>query len=196
MKSDPRPIPQNQSASRESTWPEVRALFESALELKDEERELFLLKECGLNHELKREVQALLDDSDQTDFLETPLASIKSLFQTESLLPTADDHQTGARIGAYRLEKEIGRGGMGAVYQASRADSEFDKRVAIKLIRDGWENAHAIRRFRHERQILARLENPYIARLIDGGTTESGLPYFVMEFVEGQPVNQYCERTH
>ena len=99
----------------------------------------------------------------------------------------------GTRLGAYRLEREIGQGGMGAVYLATRADSEFDKRVAIKLIRDGAASEFAIRRFRNERQILARLENAYIARLIDGGTTESGLPYFVMEYVEGQPVTQYCD---
>jgi serine/threonine protein kinase/Tol biopolymer transport system component/tetratricopeptide (TPR) repeat protein len=195
MNSDPCPIsPENQSALTGNSWPRVRALFESALELEDEDRDLFLQNECGLNQELRQEVQALLDGYDQTgDFLETPLLSVKSLLQTDSLTPAEDYRQTGTRIGAYRLEQEIGRGGMGAVYLASRADSEFDKRVAIKLIRDGLENAQAIRRFRHERQILARLENPYIARLIDGGTTEAGLPYFVMEFVEGKPVNQYCE---
>ena len=82
---------------------------------------------------------------------------------------------------------------MGAVYLATRADREFDKRVAIKLIREGAASEFAIRRFRNERQILARLENGYIARLIDGGTTEKGLPYFVMEYVDGQPVTQYCD---
>jgi serine/threonine protein kinase len=82
---------------------------------------------------------------------------------------------------------------MGAVYLATRADSEFDKRVAIKLIRDGLESDFLIRRFRHERQILARLENAYIARLIDGGTTATGSPYFVMEYVDGQSLKEYCE---
>ena len=195
MKSDPCPIPpENESASSGSPWPEIKALFESALELKDGDRERFLSRECGPNQELRREVEALLHSYDETgDFLETPLASVKSLLQTESLSPAVDYRQAGRRIGAYRLEREIGRGGMGAVYLATRADSEFDQRVAIKLIRDGSENDFAIRRFRHERQILARLENAYIARLIDGGTTETGSPYFVMEFVEGQAVNQYCE---
>ena len=99
----------------------------------------------------------------------------------------------GLRVGAYELVREIGRGGMGSVYLATRADSEFRKRVAIKLIRHGMESPFAIRRFRNERQILATLEHPNIARLIDGGTTEKGFPYVVMELVEGEPLLQYCE---
>jgi len=89
--------------------------------------------------------------------------------------------------------KEIGRGGMGSVYLAVRDDDEFERRVAIKLIRRGMEIDFIVRRFRNERQILANLDHPYIARLLDGGTTEDGLPYFVMEYVEGRPVHRYCE---
>ncbi len=96
------------------------------------------------------------------------------------------------RIGPYKLIRELGRGGMGAVYLAERADETFRQRVAIKLIRRGMEVDEVLRRFRHERQILASLDHPNIARLLDGGTTEDGLPYFVMEYIEGEPMDEYC----
>jgi serine/threonine protein kinase len=192
MTSDSSQIPPENQAD---TWSEVQATFESARKLEGRGRELFLVERCGNNAELRREVEALLEDHDETlDLLENPLSPSTPPRKTESPLPAgADGPLIGTRIGAYRLEREIGQGGMGAVYLATRADSEFDKRVAIKLIRAGLESDFAIRRFRHQRQILARLENPYIARLIDGGTTAAGAPYFVMEYVEGQSVTQYCE---
>jgi serine/threonine protein kinase len=93
-----------------------------------------------------------------------------------------------------RLLREIGRGGMGAVYLAERADGQFDKRVAIKLIKRGMDTEAIVRRFHYERQILASLNHPNIARLFDGGTTEDGLPYFVMEYIEGEPLLDYCKR--
>jgi serine/threonine protein kinase/Tol biopolymer transport system component/tetratricopeptide (TPR) repeat protein len=156
---------------------------------------VFLDRVCEHDVALREEILSLLANHDESgEFLDTPIASVPSLLGRE-LRPAVPepDTQIGARIGAYRIEKEIGRGGMGEVYLATRADSEFEKRVAIKLIRDGAESALAIGRFRRERQILARLENAYIARLIDGGTTPDGLPYFVMEYVEGVPINHYCD---
>lgn len=177
-----------------SFWPEVKALFEAALVLHGEERDLFVKHSCAGNFALQEEVETLLASYEETgEFLENPIASMPSFFDQEILPAPEKDKLIGARVGAYRLQQEIGRGGMGEVYLAVRADSEFDKRVAIKLIRGGSETAFAINRFRRERQILARLENAYIARLIDGGTTADGLPYFVMEYVEGQPINQYCD---
>ena len=101
----------------------------------------------------------------------------------------------GRRLGSYRIEREIGRGGMGAVYEASRADNEFNKRAAIKLVKRGMDTDFILRRFRKERQILAALDHPHIAGLLDGGTTEDGLPYFVMEFIEGQPLYSYCDNN-
>src|SRR5918998_1283734 len=103
------------------------------------------------------------------------------------------DPALGRRIGAYRIAREIGRGGMGAVYLAERADSEFRRRVAIKLIKRGMDTDFILRRFRNERQILATLDHPYIARLLDGGTTEDGVPYFVMEYIEGLPIYRFCD---
>ena len=99
----------------------------------------------------------------------------------------------GRRLGAYRIEREIGRGGMGAVYEAVRADNEFRKRVAIKLVKRGMDTDFILRRFRKERQILAALDHPHIAGLLDGGTTDDGLPYFVMEYIEGKPLYGYCD---
>ncbi|MGZ6071659.1 MAG: serine/threonine protein kinase [Myxococcaceae bacterium] len=96
------------------------------------------------------------------------------------------------RIGPYRLLKELGHGGMGTVFLAVRADEQFEKRVALKVVR-GSDSEEVIRFFRRERQILAGLEHPNIARLLDGGTTDDGLPYFVMEHVEGEPIDRYCD---
>jgi serine/threonine protein kinase/tetratricopeptide (TPR) repeat protein len=100
---------------------------------------------------------------------------------------------TGRRVGSYRLVREIGRGGMGAVYLAERADSEYHKLVAVKVVKRGMDTDFILRRFRHERQLLATFDHPNIARLLDGGTTDEGLPFFVMEYVEGQPLYQYCD---
>ena len=102
--------------------------------------------------------------------------------------------QTGdVRVGPYRLTRELGRGGMGTVYLAVRSDDAFQKRVAIKVLKRGMDTEAIVRRFRHERQILASLEHPYIAGLLDGGTTPEGLPYFAMEYVEGPTIVDYCE---
>ncbi|HXW08654.1 MAG TPA: serine/threonine-protein kinase [Vicinamibacterales bacterium] len=99
----------------------------------------------------------------------------------------------GASLGPYRLVREIGRGGMGTVYLAVREDDEFRKRVAIKVLKPGMDSEAIVRRFRHERQILAGLDHPYIANLLDGGTTPEGLPYFAMEYIDGQPIDRWCE---
>jgi serine/threonine protein kinase len=98
----------------------------------------------------------------------------------------------GSRIGAYRIVEEIGRGGMGAVYLACRDDQAYEKRVAVKLIKRGMDTDVILRRFRHERQILAHLDHPNIVMLLDGGTTTDGLPYFIMGYVDGQPIDAYC----
>ncbi len=195
MQSGARPrSPEDWDKNGNISWPEVKALFEEALTFDGADRELFLQRSCAENLQLKHEVEGLLQNHDEEgDFLDRPIASVSSLLENELLRPAEQENQIGARIGAYRIEKELGRGGMGEVYLAVRADSEFDKRVAIKLIRNGSESAMAISRFRRERQILARLENAYVARLLDGGTTPYGLPYLVMEYVEGKSITEYCE---
>ena len=99
----------------------------------------------------------------------------------------------GDRVGAYELLSELGQGGMGMVYLARRADDQFQKKVAIKLIRPGMASEFSLQRFRSERQISASLEHPNIARLFDGGATAHGMPYFVLEYVDGEPLTEYCE---
>ena len=172
-------------------WELVKSLFELALTVGPDGRAAFLEEHCGPDEELRSEVISLLESHDDSDeFLETPVMSVKDMVDVP-ISPSI--RMVGKRIGAWEVVREIGRGGMGAVFLAVRADNEFQKRVAIKLIRGGMESDFLIRRFRRERQILARLEHPYIARLIDGGATPDGLPYFVMEYVEGESLGQYCE---
>ena len=129
-------------------------------------------------------------------FLETPAAELAG---PEPLTAGEEDPRDealppGTRLGAYELGEAVGRGGMGIVYRAVRADDEYRQVVAVKVIRRGMDTAVGQRRFREERQILAGLDHPGIARLLDGGTTEAGLPYFVMEYVEGEPIDAYCDR--
>ena len=138
--------------------------------------------------ELRGELQALIaahDEAGET-FLNTPAAiGFNDL--------TGPDPLIGKRVGAYQLVELIGSGGMGEVYRAFRADDEYQRQVAIKLIRTDQSSAQLIRRFKNERQILARFDHANIARMFDGGTTEEGVPYFVMELIEGEPINRYCE---
>ncbi len=110
-----------------------------------------------------------------------------------SVLPSEDDAVRGLRIGSYQVLRQLGEGGMGTVYLAARADQEFRKHVAIKVIRKGMDSAEIVARFRRERQILAALDHPNIAKLFDGGTTEDGLSYFVMEYIQGRPLGEYCD---
>jgi eukaryotic-like serine/threonine-protein kinase len=114
--------------------------------------------------------------------------------EAETATAAAGTHPLDLRIGAYRALREIGRGGMGRVYLAARADEEYQKRVAIKVIRADVDRDEVVSRFRRERQILASLDHPNISRFLDGGATEDGRPYFVMEYVEGRPIDQYCDR--
>ena len=111
---------------------------------------------------------------------------------TRSTVRVADAME-GARVGPYRIIREVGRGGMGTVYLAVRSDDEFQKRVALKVLRRGMDTDAIVQRFRNERQILASLEHPFISALLDGGTTPDGLPYFAMEFVDGRPIDEYCD---
>ena len=135
-------------------------------------------------------MEGLLEADAKLDgFIEQPVAGLPAdLFAEE-----AENGVGGPPFGPYRIVREIGRGGLGAVYLAARADDAYRKEVAIKLIRRGLDTDDILRRFRNERQILAQLDHPNIARLLDGGTSDDGLPYFVMEYVEGEPLVAYCD---
>jgi eukaryotic-like serine/threonine-protein kinase len=170
-------------------WKQVEAVFEQALELPAEARQDFFHKMCNGDEELRREVDSLLQAHARAgNFIDK-----RSLFFSgESLEENDAAVAAGQLIGSYRIVREIGRGGMGAVYLAERADEQYEKRVAIKVIKRGMDTDSVLRHFRNERQILASFDHPNIARLFDGGTTEDGLPYFVMEYVEGVPIDKYC----
>ncbi len=155
-------------------------LLDEALELSPRERQTFLDESCGDDAPLRQEVEALLDTEVDGGLLAEPAFNVH-----------ADDAGVGRRIGPYQLIRLIDRGGMGSVYLAERED--FEQRVALKLIRRGLDADEVlVRRFENERQILARLNHPHIARLLDGGATADRLPYFVMEYVEGEPIDRYC----
>ena len=152
---------------------------------------------CGSDRELRGEVESLLVAYGEARggkfLLESPLtlAAMTDGGEDEDKKEAADPW-VGRRLGPYRVAARIGDGGMGSVYEAERDDAEFQKRVAIKVIRRGMDGVEILRRFRRERQILAGLEHPNIARLLDGGSTEDGEPFLAMEYVEGLPVDQWC----
>ncbi|HVG39648.1 MAG TPA: protein kinase [Pyrinomonadaceae bacterium] len=168
-------------------WKQVEAVLEQALERPTGERASFLDAACGDDQALRQQVETLIGSYDRAgSFIDRPVFG-----------EVPDDNGgsplIGQRLGSYKIVRELGRGGMGAVYLAVRADDEFQKRVAIKLVKRGMDTDFILRRFRQERQILASLDHPYIARLFDGGTTPDGLPYFVMEYIEGQTLHHYCD---
>jgi eukaryotic-like serine/threonine-protein kinase len=167
-------------------WQEAEYLFEAAADLQPEERARFLGDVCAQDAELLREVEDLLaaDRKNGEGILAAVEREAQSLFGLEGVM--------GSRIGAYRIVGEIGRGGMSTVYLAVRDDDQFQKQVAIKLIRFGMDTEDVLDRFRHERQILADLEHPYIARLLDGGAAPDGRPFLVMEYLIGEPLDAYC----
>lgn len=168
-------------------WRRAEAVFEEAVEAPPEERSGLLDRLCGDDPELRQDVEALLlADQQAGDFLESPALP--------SMEPPSPGQQ-GRRLGAYRIERKIGEGGMGTVYLAVRADQEYEQRVAVKVFGYSPHRADLLRRFPAERQILASLEHPGIARLLDGGTTEGGLPYLVMEYIDGLPIDRYCEEN-
>jgi len=172
-------------------WDEVKRLFMGAVDLRPEELPGYLQRECP-DRDLRREVASLLDYSGKQ--LASADAAIASAAAAAAQEPDSDERLIGTRLGPYRVEAIAGHGGMGAVYRASRDDAEFHQQVAIKLVRAAAASPDTLRRFRQERQILARLSHPNIARLLDGGSTPEGVPYLVMEFIEGESITAWCER--
>ena len=170
-------------------WQRIEELFCTVVDRPVAEREAYLTQVCGGDEELRREVLSLLARDISEDFIQNHIAGVAMSFS-----PEPRDDLTGNRIGPYRLTRLVGRGGMGAVYEAVRDDDQFQQQVAIKLIKGGMDSDFVRKRFVRERQILASLDHPYIARLFDGGATEGGLPYFVMEFVDGEPIIDFCRR--
>lgn len=170
-----------------ANYPKIKEVFSAMLKLAPEERKKFLAENC--EEDLRDEVESLLSAHEEAgNFLED--VSAVSILQS-SYDQTASQKLIGKLIDKYRVEREIGRGGMGIVFLAERDD--FYQRVALKLIKRGMDSDAILERFKREREILAALNHPFIARLLDGGTTEDGVPFFVMEYVEGVPVDEYCQ---
>lgn len=167
-------------------WATVRALFEAALEREGSDRAAFLDEACGGDERLRREVEALLAASDDEAFLATPVRD-EGL---EALRTEAEGVPPEARVGPYQLGRLLGRGGMGRVYAADRDDGAYAQQVAVKLLRSRFPTEDLLRRFAREREILASLDHPGIARILDGGSSQVG-PWLAMEFVDGQTLPEH-----
>ena len=171
-------------------WKQVQTLFGQALDRPVAQRHAFLSEACSGDDDLLQEVASLLDaDKDALPILDTSAVAAWNL--PDEVL-SGVSHADGERVGPYRIVQPVGRGGMGTVFLAERVDGQFEQRVALKLIRRGMDSERVVRRFEFERQILARLQHENIARLLDGGMTADGQPYFAMEYVDGTPLDQFC----
>lgn len=170
-------------------WKLVEQIFNTAVELPQQERPSFLQNACGNDPELRREVESLLEQDDGTgDMLGTLVSEAADSLSQEEI-----HDLTGKTIGSYLIMGLVGRGGMAEVYRAIRGDDQYKKQVAIKLVRRNLAPSFFMSRFRHERQILASLEHRSIARFLEGGTTD-GIPYLVMEYIDGEPITDYCNK--
>ncbi len=171
-------------------WRRVESLATEALGRNLRGRSAFLAEACGNDPDLVRDVKIFIDSFDLVgDSTEATIS------KGQGRTPASDSLVERARIGPYRILREIGQGGMATVYLAARDDQEFEKQVAIKLIHTGQGSEGLARRFRSERQILANLDHPSVARLLDGGSTEEGRPYLVMEYIEGLRIDEFCDRS-
>src|SRR5258706_10728386 len=167
-------------------WLRVKDLFSQACERTPEQRAAFLADTCGGDEELRNEVSSLLESYRETvGVLDMPAAA------AFAAAPARLDPLVGRTIGSYKIIRQIGRGGMGSVYLAERSDDQFRRQVAVKAVNPELVDAGILRRFHNERQTLAALDHPNIIKLLDGGTTEDGAPYLVMEYVEGQTIEEH-----
>jgi non-specific serine/threonine protein kinase/serine/threonine-protein kinase len=172
-------------------WTQAKALFFAALDRSPDGRRAWLAGACATDMELRQEVESLLESHEAAgSFIEAPAAGRRATTCPES---GAADRLIGRRLGAYRIDRVIGQGGMGIVYRGCRDDGQYQQEVAIKLVATSAFSDVSRQRFQQERQILASLEHPYIGRLLDAGTSEDGLPYFAMELVDGSPIDAYCD---
>src|SRR3954468_20887804 len=177
-------------------WQQLKSILSGAFEEESTGARLaFVERSCSGDEALLREAESLLAEAEilrrsANDDLEACAENAASRIRREAV------SQIGRRIGAYVVEREIGRGGMGTVYLAARADGFFEKEVAIKLLNSWVDTEEMVERFHSERRVLARLDHPNIARLLDAGTTEDGSQYFVMEYVEGVPVTRFLEENN
>ena len=173
-------------------WDRLKTILGEALEQNSSAARIALVeRRCGEDTDLLEEAESLLAEAEallneRTDSFEDCAQNAASTFWQEG------PPRGGERVGAYVIVRELGRGGMGTVFLAERADGQFEKQVAIKILNRGADTAEILHRFRAERQILAKLDHPNIARLLDAGTTDDGLPYFIMDYIVGAPVTRFA----
>jgi predicted Ser/Thr protein kinase/tetratricopeptide (TPR) repeat protein len=173
-------------------WQRIEELLDAALDAGPARRAAFLDESCGGDETLRAELERLLQAHHIADgFLDRPAHELAGPLLLD--LPAFGPMAPGARVGAYRVVRELGRGGMAVVYLAERADGAFRRRVALKVVLPARAERDLLRRFHEERQILATLEHAHIAHLLDGGVTDEGVPWFAMEYVDGTPLDRYCE---
>ena len=170
-------------------WQKVRPILESALELDCANRPAFLNEACA-DPSLRLEIESLIDAHEQAD---TRVLNSLPVSGSGIAIEGTDDAMIGRQLGVYELAKRIGQGGMAAVFLAYRSDGEFHRQVAIKLVLPGLDSNEVVNRFRKERQTLAGLDHPNIVKLLDGGSTPEGLPYLVLDYVDGSPIDEYCD---
>jgi len=175
-------------------WQQIKSILEATLEQSPPARSVYLERLCGADETLRREVESLLafeNSGAETDVFEKNcFCSVSEIEERES------NGFVGRQIGKYRIERELGAGGMGVVFLAGRNDGEFAQQVAVKFLRQSFYSQSTLKRFVAERQMLARLNHRFIAQLIDGGTTEDGTPFLVMEYVVGTPITVYADREN
>ena len=167
-------------------WQKIKGIFNAAIDLPENERAAFLDKHDEIT--IQKVKNLLKANENANDFIaESAFVDVGLVDENET------DFYVGKQIDDYKILEELGHGGMGTVYLALRSDETFDKKVAIKLIKRGMDTSAVLKRFVMERKILAQLENPNIASLLDGGSTADGLPYLVMEYIEGEPITKFCD---
>ena len=173
-----------------SRWRKIEDLFHRALEQPEVERQLWLKNACAGDTTLLSEVESLLESEKSSASL-----SIREhvVGAATAMAESLEQNDLPPRVGPYRLLRQIGRGGMGTVYLAERADGQFEQQVAVKMVQPGMDTEFILARFRRERRVLARLDHRNIGRLLDGGTTSDGIPYFVMEYIDGNWITRYCD---
>ncbi len=172
-------------------WHEIKDKLNAAIDMNPKRRSAYLAELSVAHPELREEIESLLacHDGMSTDFLEKDILGQES----PPSLGGADETLLGRHVGPYRIVEQLGSGGMGEVFRAVRSDDQYQKEVAVKLVRAGYDSGLVLNRFKNERQILATLEHPNISRLLDGGATEEGVPYLVMELIDGKRIDTFCD---
>ncbi len=187
--SQPDPTP----PARPPGFARVEEIFFEVASHSPRDREDAIRRLCAGNTDLEKEVRSLVSAAgDLGAFLERPALGDNFDLAKESQ-HAAVDEMVGTTVGSFRVDRRIASGGMGTVYEASRADGQFEQKVAIKIVKRGMDSDEILRRFKAERQTLAALDHPNIARLIDGGVTDDGRPFLVMEYIDGRPIDEYCD---